>query len=107
MKYNKDHIYSTGNTLKVTVSQTGSKAMIREQGQDKATLRQGYRVQVDGETIAIGDWHESEQDVMLKAIRYESYAHLAYRELYNDLLNRLASIGLIQTSEDEELDDRL
>lgn len=106
MKYNKDHIYSTSNTLKVTVSQTGPKTMIREKGEDKATMRQGYRVMVDGDCRAMGDWNESKEEVMMKAIKYERYAHLAYRELYYDLLSKLASIGLVQVSEDES-DDRL
>lgn len=99
MKYNKDSIYSTAystaNNLEITVSQTGSKAMIREQGQDKAIMRQGYRVLASGECICMGEWHEKEKDVLLKAIKYERYAHLAYRELYHDLINKLASIGLV------------
>lgn len=107
LKYNKDHTYSTSNTLEVIVSQTGSKAMIREQGQDKATMRQGYRVVVDGDTRAMGNWNESKEEILLNAIKYERYAHLAYKELYYDLLNRLASIGLVQASEEDELDDRL
>lgn len=108
LKYNKDHIYSTSNTLEVTVSQTGSKAMIRESGEDKATMRQGYRVMVDGETIGMGDWRKSERDLLLDVIKRERYAHLAYKELYYDLLSKLASIGLVLRSEEEdELDDRL
>jgi hypothetical protein len=102
LKYNKDSIYSTANTLEVTVNQTGSKAMIREQGQDEATMRQGYRVVVSGETVGYGEWSQSERDLLLEVIKEERYAHLAYRELYYDMLNKLASIGLVQTSEGRE-----
>lgn len=106
MKYNKDHIYTTANTLEVTVSQTGSKAMIKLKGETEYTMRQGYRVTVDGDTRAMGDWNETKEEVMMKAIKYERYAHLAYKELYYDLLRKLASIGLVKASEDES-DDRL
>lgn len=103
MKYNINYIFSTNNKLVVSVNQTGSKAMIQEKGQDKATLRQGYRVVVSGETVAMGDWNESEQDVLFSAIKRERYAHLAYREAYYDLLQKLASIGFsqIETEDDE------
>ena len=35
MKYDINHIYDSKNTIKVTTSQTGSKAMIHEKGEDK------------------------------------------------------------------------
>lgn len=96
MKYNINNTYTTKNDLVVSVSQTGSKSMIRMKGEDKATLRQGYRVIVSGETISMGDWNESEQDVLFRAIKRERYAHLAYKEAYYDLLEKLASIGFSQ-----------
>lgn len=102
LKYNKDHIFSTANKLVVTIDQTGTKAWIREQGQSEATLRQGYRVRVDGETIATGDWHQSEYEVLLETIKRERYAHLAYKELYYDLVNKLASIGFYEADEDDD-----
>lgn len=101
MKYDINNIYGTNNTLEVTVNQTGSKAMIREQGEEKATIRQGYRVMVSGETVGYGEWNKSERDLLLDVIKRERYAHLAYKELYYDLLRKLASIGLVQASEDE------
>jgi hypothetical protein len=101
MKYDIDKIYSTGNKLEVIVNQTGSTAMIREKGQDEVTRRQGYRVVVNGDTRAIGRWNESREEVLLKAIKYESYAHLAYKELYYDLIQKLASIGFT-TKEDSD-----
>lgn len=109
MKYNKNDIYTTNNKLEVTVSQTGNVAMIREHGEDKATKRQGYRVVVDGETVGFGSWDKSERDLLLDVIKRERYAHLAYKELYYDLLRKLGSIGLVYRSEvdDEESDDRL
>lgn len=107
LKYNIDHIYSTSNKLEVTVSQTGVKLRIREQGQDNAAIRRGYRVVVSGETISYGDWNKSERDLLLETIKREKYAHEAYKELYYDLLKRLASIGLIQARDEDQLDDRL
>ena len=111
MKYNKDHIYSTKNTVKVTTSQTGSKAMIREKGQSEATLRQGFRVSVEFEgehdTVVFGEWNETEKDVILEAVKREYYKAKAYQELYHDLLQKLNSIGLVLASEIEENDDRL
>lgn len=102
LKYNKDHIYSTSNTLEVKVSQTGSKASVKYKGETEYTIRQGYRVMVDGETVGMGDYSKSEHDLLLDVIKRERYAHLAYRELYYDLLKKLASIGLVQVSEKEE-----
>lgn len=106
MKYNKDNIYSTGNTLEVTVNQTGSKAMIREAGQEKATMRQGFRVIVSGETVGMGAWDKSERDLLLDVIKRERYAHLAYKELYYTLIGKLASIGFVMRSEEDESDNR-
>jgi hypothetical protein len=108
LKYNVDHTYSTSNTLEVTVSQTGSTAMVRERGQDVATKRTGYRVVANGETIGYGSWNQTERELLIETIKTERYARLAYEELYRDLLSRLASIGLVERSnEDNELDDRL
>jgi len=107
MNYNIDDIYSTSNTLKVTISQTGSRAMVREQGQTKATPKQGYRVIVNGDTVGYGDYNQSERDLLLEVIKKERYAHLAYKQAYNDLLGKLASIGLVVANGDDDLDDRL
>ncbi len=103
MKYKIDNIYSTANTLKVTVNQTGNKAMIREKGEDKASMRQGYRVVVEGETVGFGNWDVSERDLLLDVIKRERYAHLAYKELYYDLIAKLASIGFIKPEDDSYL----
>ena len=105
MKYNINSIHSTSNDLKVTVNKTGSKAMIRERGEEKATLRQGYRVIVGGETVGYGSWDKSERDLLLDVIKTERYAHLAYRERYYDLIQKLASIGFVIPT-DELVNDR-
>jgi len=110
MKYNKDYIYSTKNTVKITTNQTGSKAMIREEGQNKSTLRQGYRVvaefEGEKETLVMGEWNMDERACLLHAVKREYYAKQAYKEAYYDLLTKLRSIGLIHESEIEDYDDR-
>lgn len=106
MKYNIDHIYSTNNTFKVTIDDKGDKAMIREKGQNEATLRQGYRVLIDGKVASLGHWNKSKDETLCEVIKREHYAHLAYRELYYDLLTKLDSIGLVLKSDSEEYDDR-
>lgn len=111
MKYDIDYVYSTKNTVNVTTSQTGSKAMILEKGKDIATLKQGFRVSIEFEgkhdTICCGKWNESEKDVLLKAVKYEYYKAKAYQELYYNLVQKLNSIGLVFASEIEELDERI
>jgi hypothetical protein len=79
--------------------------MIQSAGEDKGTMRQGYRVVVSGETVGYGECNTSKEELLLTTIKRERYAHLAYRELYYDLLHKLASIGLVMKEEDE--DDRL
>lgn len=101
-KYDINSIYTTNNNIKITVTQSGSKAMIREKNQDKATLRQGFRVMADNDTLICGDWNMSERDLLLDALRYERYSNLAYKELYFDLIEKLASIGLVQNLEEAE-----
>lgn len=105
MKYNVNSIYSTSNMIKITVNQTGSKAMIRAKDQDKATMHQGFRVMADADTIGYGEWNTSERDLLLEVIKRERYARLAYTELYNDLIRRLNSIGLIQVPEEDNDDE--
>lgn len=107
MKYDINKMYTIDgySKLKVSISQTGSKAMIREKGEDEATLRQGYRIVIEGETIGYGNHNQSEHDLLVETLKQERYSHLAYKEAYNDLLRKLASIGLVQVSE-SELDDR-
>lgn len=100
LKYDINGIYSTKNNLEVKVNQTGSRAMIRSKDEDKATPRQGFRVVVSGETVSCGAWNQSEHDLLLEVIKTERYAHLAYKEAYYDLLQKLASIGLVQRRED-------
>ena len=110
MKYDINHVYDSKNTVKVTTSQTGSKAMIREKGEENATLRQGFRVSVEFEgekdTVWCGDWQENEIDSLKNAVKYEYYKAKAYRELYFDLVQKLNSIGLVFKSEAEDFDDR-
>jgi hypothetical protein len=101
-KYNKDYIYTTKNTIKITVNQTGTKSMIREQGQDKATMRQGFIVIADNECINMGDWNETENQLLLDTIKQERYAHLAYKEAYYDLLQQLESIGFFTKEEEDD-----
>lgn len=111
MKYDKDAIYSTRNTVKITTAQTGSKAMIQEKGQDQATMRQGFRViaeyEGEKETLVMGEWNMDERTCLLEAVKREYYAKQAYKELYYDLLHKLNSIGFVQASEIEDYDDRL
>lgn len=109
MKYDIKDIFSTKNNLKVKINQTGSIAMIREKGQDKFTKRQGYRILIGSdeekyETVGYGAWNESEHDLMCEVIKRERYAHLAYKEAYYDLLQKLASIGFIQKQDEEDED---
>lgn len=104
-KYNIDDIYSTKNQIKITIDQTGTKAMIRFKDEEKATLRQGFRVRADGETLKMGDYNESEKDCLMDALKRERYAHLAYRQMYFDLIDKLNSIGLVLTSGDESNDE--
>lgn len=110
MKYDKDAIYSTRNTVKITTAQTGSKARIREKGQDEATIRQGYRViaeyEGEKEILVMGEWNMDERACLLEAVKREYYAKQAYKELYYDLLQKLNSIGLIHKSEIDDYDDR-
>lgn len=101
MKYDINAIFSVKNDLEVKINQTGSFAMIRKKGEEKATRRQGYRVLVGGETVGYGGWDQSEHELMCQVIKRERYAHLAYKEAYYDLLKKLASIGFIQESECE------
>lgn len=102
MKYDINGIYSTKNDLEVKINQTGSRAMIREKGQEKATPRQGFRVICGGETVGYGDWNQTEHDLLCEVIKKERYAHLAYKEAYYDLLQKLASIGFVQREEEED-----
>ena len=102
MKYKISSIYSTENKIKITTAQTGSKAMIREAGQDKATLRLGFRVMADNKTLMCGEWNKSERELLLDVIKYERYARLTYEELYYDLLGKLESIGFSQKSDSED-----
>jgi hypothetical protein len=102
MKYNKDDIYSTANTIKISVTQTGSTAIIKEKHETEFTKRQGYRVMADNETIGFGPWDMSRDDLLLETLKKERYAHLAYKELYYDLLKKLGSIGLVLASEEEQ-----
>lgn len=110
MKYNKDHIWTTKNTVKITTSQNGSKAMIREAGEEKATLRQGFRVIAEYEgkqdSIIVGEWNMDERACLLEAVKREYYAKQAYKELYYDLLQKLNSIGFVHKSEIEDFDER-
>lgn len=106
MKYDKDSIYSTNNKLKITINQSGSKVMVREKGEIEFKERRGFRVFADNECISCTSWDVNEKDTLLDTIKRERYAHLAYKELYYDLLQKLRSIGFIQESEIEEIDDR-
>jgi len=101
-KYNIDKIYTNDNKIKITIDQTGSKAMIRLKDENKATLRQGFRVRADDNTIIMGDWRESREDLLIRALKREVYAKLAYKEAYYDLLQKLSSIGFILKSDDCE-----
>lgn len=100
-KYDIDAIYSTRNQIKITTEQSGSKAMIREKGQDKATIRQGFRVFADDECIKMGQWDKSERDLLLDTIKTEYYAKQAYKEAYYDLLQKIRSIGFVPEEENE------
>jgi hypothetical protein len=102
MKYDINAIFSTKNNLEVVINQTGSFAMIRKKGEEKATRRQGFRVLVDGETVGYGGWEQSEHELMCDVIKRERYAHLAYKEAYYDLLNKLSSIGFVRREEEED-----
>ena len=104
MKYDINAIFSTKNNLEVKINQTGSFAMIKKKGEDKATKRQGFRVLAGGETVGYGGWDESEHELMCRVIKRERYAHLAYKEAYYDLLSKLESIGFTQKIANE--DDR-
>lgn len=106
MKYNIKDTFTTRNTLVVKVDQKGSKAMIRERGQDCAKLKQGYRVMVSDECIVLGSYDSTETSVLLEAVKRERYAHIAYKEAYYDLIQKFASIGFSQIETKDE-DDRL
>lgn len=70
----------------------------------KATLRQGYRVCADNETLVYGNFDETENEVLVKAIKYERYAHLAYKAMYYELVSKLNSVGLILVTDLEDYD---
>jgi hypothetical protein len=74
--------------------------MILEKGKNRAQAMQGFRVSVSGETIVCGEYNSSEVDVLLKAVKYERYAHLTYKEAYFDIIKKLASIGFSQIDTD-------
>jgi hypothetical protein len=101
VKYDINAIYSTKNDLEIKINQTGKKATIRDKGQENATSRQGFRVICGDETIGYGDWNQTEHDLLCETIKTERYAHLAYKEAYYDLLQKLSSIGFIQKNDDD------
>ena len=79
--------------------------MVRFKDEEKATMRQGFRIRADGETIKYGDYIETKEDCFVDALKRERYAHLAYKEMYFELIGKLNSIGLVLTSGDESDDE--